>query len=79
MATSLFSREGTGIAGEATGTLPVIIEDELVEATVVMEVGLFLPGLVVVWLLVVGDGGCCFFLTASLKHTEHIPSVAGLP
>ena len=63
MYTSLFSEEGTGIAGEATGReVPVVIKDvELLEATVVMEVGL-----VVLWLLLlVGDGGCCcFFFTA---------------
>jgi hypothetical protein len=66
--TSLFSEEGTGIAGEATGReVPVVIKDvELLEATVVMEVGLLRPGLVVLWvLLLVGDGGCCcFFFTA---------------
>jgi len=81
----LFSKEGTGIAEEATGSdedVPVVIKDaELLEATVVMEVGLLRPGLVELWLLllVVGEGGCCFFFTASLKQTEHIPSVAGLP
>jgi len=85
-AASLFSKEGTGIAEEATGSdedVPVIkdAELELLEATVVMEVGLLRPGLVELWLLllVVGEGGCCFFFTASLKQTEHIPSVAGLP
>ncbi len=66
--TSLFSEEGTGIAGEATGReVPVVIKDvELLEATVVMEVGLLRPGLVVLWLLLllVGEGGCCFFFTA---------------
>jgi len=69
--TSLFSKEGTGIAEEATGSdedVPVIkdAELELLEATVVMEVGLLRPGLVELWLLllVVGEGGCCFFFTA---------------
>ena len=67
--TSLFSEEGTGIAGEATGRdEPVVIKDvELLEATVVIEVGLLRPGLLALWLLllvVVGEGGCCFFLTA---------------
>jgi len=54
----------------------------LLEATVVMEDGLRpeLPLVVVlVLVLLVGDGGCCFFFTASLKQTEHIPSVEGLP
>lgn len=63
----MFSEEGTGIAGDTTGRdVPVVIKDvELLEATVVMEVGLLRPGLVL-WLvlLLVGDGGCCFFLTA---------------
>lgn len=27
----------------------------------------------------VGDGGCCFFFTASLKQMEHMPSVDGFP
>ena len=46
IATSLLSKEGMGIAGVATGTLPVMTEDWLEEATVVVEVGLLLPGLV---------------------------------
>ena len=76
---TLLSKEGTGIAAEAIGgedddkdaavmvgtDVAELLEDE---ATVVMEVGLPLrPGLLddELWLLLpVGEGGCCFFLTA---------------
>ena len=80
--TSLFSEEGTGIAGEATGRdVPVVIKDvELLEATVVMEVGgLLRPGLVVLWLLLlVGEGGCCFFFTACKFYKLSFPVVPQL-
>lgn len=65
--TSLLSSVGTGIADEATGIeVPVVTKEaELVEATVVMEVGLLRPGLLAAWpAVLVGDGGCCFFFTA---------------
>ena len=64
--TSLFSSDGTGIGEEDTDTtVPVIaVDTELLEAMVVMEDGLVpRPGLLPI-LLVVGVGGCCFFLTA---------------
>lgn len=80
--TSLHSIIGTGMAAEGVGTAKVVdisCAGLFDEAKVVLEeVGLLLrPGLLL--LMIVGEGGCCFFFTASLKQTEQWPSVEGLP
>lgn len=68
----------TGTAGGAAGLLATTGAIVLVVVAVTVQAGgLLRPAEVLVD--AVGEGGCCFFLTASLKHTEHMPSVDGLP